>query len=73
MKDIGLIASITGLVALVLIVVGIGYGYVHNIIMLCNDDFKAPYKTEVIRGVGIVVPPVGWIAGYITFDEEKKN
>lgn len=73
MKDTGLIAAIGGIAALVFIVVGICYGYIHNIYMLCNDDFKAPYKAEIIRGVGIVVPPVGWIAGYVTFEKEEKS
>ena len=41
-----------------------------NIIKLSEADFEAPYKTEVIRTVGIL-PPVGAIVGY--FDIGKND
>jgi hypothetical protein len=40
-------------------------GYVTNIVKLCGTDFEPSYKAEVIRGVGVVVPPVGVVLGYV--------
>jgi hypothetical protein len=40
-------------------------GYVMNIVKLTECDFEAPYKAEVIRSVGIPIPIVGAIAGYM--------
>ena len=53
---------------LVYIVVAIllGVGWLFNVVRFCQCDFKAPYKAEIIRGVGIVVAPVGGVAGWIT-------
>lgn len=40
-------------------------GYFLNIYKLATEtDFEAPYKAEVIRGAGVLIPPVGAIAGY---------
>lgn len=41
------------------------YGWIANVIYFANCDFEKPYKAEVIRGFGIVVAPVGVVAGYI--------
>ena len=46
----------------------IGTGWVKNIIKLSDCDFKAPYKAEVIHGVGIF-PPVGMITGWINIKD----
>ena len=46
-------------------------GYVSNIVKLAQCDFKAPYKAEVIRIVGIF-PPVGAIVGYINIKDGEK-
>ena len=54
-------------------IVGAVYGYINNIIELSNTDFKAPYKAEVIRTVGIIVPPVGIIAGYIEINDKQEG
>lgn len=42
----------------------IGTGWVKNIIKLSNCDFEAPYKAEVIHGIGLI-PPVGMITGWL--------
>lgn len=47
------------------------FGYLRNIYMLSQDDFSAPYKAEVIRGVGVFVPFIGVVVGYTTFAEEE--
>lgn len=31
--------------------------YVVNVIKFIQQDFEAPYKSEVIHGIGVVVPP----------------
>ena len=48
---------------LVLLLV-VGTGWVKNIIKLSECDFEAPYKAEVVHGVGIV-PFVGMVTGWI--------
>lgn len=48
-------------------------GYVMNIYKFAKCDFKAPYTTEVIRGIGIFpIPPLSWITGYMDIGEENK-
>ena len=47
-----------------LILMAIATGWIMNIIKLSNCDFEAPYKCEVIHGIGIV-PPVGMITGWL--------
>jgi len=53
------------LVWLVILVVGI-IGWGKNIYKFTQCDFKAPYKAEIMRGIGISMAPVGAIIGYIT-------
>ncbi len=45
-------------------------GYVKNIIGFISCDFDLPVKTEIIRGVGVVIPPVGIVCGYIELKDE---
>lgn len=49
-----------------------GIGYVKNIIKLCHCDFQQPVKSEVIRGVGIIVAPVGAIVGYMAISDDPE-
>lgn len=44
-------------------------GYVKNVVGFVNCDFKAPIKAEIIRGTGIVFPPVGMIAGFCDIED----
>ena len=46
-----------------------GVGYLDNIFQLTECDFEPPYKCEVIRSVGVFVPPVGIIVGYVSIDD----
>jgi hypothetical protein len=46
------------------------YGYVANIVSLCHCDFKEQYKAEILRGIGIVLPPVGVIEGYLKIEDK---
>lgn len=45
-------------------------GYIMNLIAFFRCDFGPNYKTEMIRGVGIVVPFVGAVTGYITIEDK---
>lgn len=45
------------------------FSYVLNIIKFFDCDFSGPYKCEVTRGVGIIVPPVGVITGFMDFED----
>jgi hypothetical protein len=50
------------------ILASIGYGL--NIMKLATEcDFQGPYKAEMIRGIGIVVPPSGAIMGYLEIED----
>lgn len=49
----------------------IGYG--NNIIRLTEYDFKEPYKAEALRGLGVVIPPVGIVMGYITIEDRVEE
>lgn len=51
------------LIQLCLIIL-VGTGWVKNLIKLSDCDFKAPYKAEIIHGVGIL-PPVGMVTGWL--------
>lgn len=49
----------------ILLLVFCVWGYVANIVKFAKCDFEAPYKSEVLHGIGIFVPPMGVIMGYI--------
>ena len=59
-------------VVMLVVVVVIGTGWVKNISKLTDCDFESPYKTEVIRVLGII-PPVGAVVGWMTIGEENKK
>lgn len=44
-------------------------GWVFNLIALIDCDFEAPYKAEIIRGVGVVAAPVGGVVGYFDIED----
>ena len=47
-------------------------GYAAKIAKFCHCDFKAPVKAEVCRGIGILMPPVGAVEGFITIKDGSK-
>ena len=54
-----------GLLAIqIIIILVIGTGWVKNIIKLSECDFEAPYKAEVVHGVGLF-PLVGMVTGWL--------
>lgn len=66
-------AIIVGVIVLSMTIASV-VGYLLNLSALINNaDFKQPYKTEVIRTLGVIIPPLGGIIGYMTLEEEIKN
>lgn len=61
-----------GILSLVLLAFLLISGWVMNIVKLARADFEAPYKTEIVRIIGLV-PPVGVIVGHMTIGEENEN
>ena len=58
--------TIIFIIALVIFLV---FGFISNIVSLVKCDFSAPYKCEIIRTVGVFIPPVGVITGYISIND----
>jgi len=53
--------------ALVLVFWGFAIGpFGANIWKLINLDFEAPHKAEAIRTIGILIPPAGWVVGWMS-------
>lgn len=52
-----------------ILTVAIFYGYVSNAVQFFELDFQAPYRAEVLRGVGLFIPPVGIFEGYMTIKD----
>lgn len=59
---------LTTIAFMLLWVLGI-IGYIANIYKLTDCDFDAPYKAETFRVVGIVIPPVGAVMGFINIED----
>ena len=51
------------------IVLFLGIGWVTNLVKFAKCNFEPSYKAEVLRCVGVFVPPVGGIMGYITIKD----
>jgi len=58
------------MIVMVLIIIIIFTGWVKNIIKLSNCDFEAPYKAEIIYGVGLI-PPVGAVTGWLDIGDQS--
>ena len=56
-----------GFAAIIVIVLAVS-GWVMNLVGFIRCDFEAPYRCEVVRGVGIFIPPVGAVAGWVSID-----
>ena len=44
-------------------------GWVSNCVWLVKCDFEAPYKAEAIRGIGVFVPPIGAVVGWMHIED----
>ncbi len=60
-------------IASIVVILAIVYGYFSNIYKLTQTDFEPNYKEEVFRAVGVVLPPVGIIVGYIDFEQTSQK
>lgn len=65
MKQI--LTSIIGYGVAVLVVLG----YILNIYKLTMCDFDTPLRTETVRVLGILAPPVGVFTGYMELKDGK--
>lgn len=59
--NVGVIAGLVLVLFYIVIALFSVYCYVGNIIAFAHCDFKAPYKGEIIHGLGIVVPPASYV------------
>ncbi len=57
------------LFAYAIAIIGI-IGWVKCVIKLSDQDFKAPYKSEVIYAVGVFIPFTGAVIGYLDITDE---
>jgi hypothetical protein len=53
----------------IVFVAGILGGFFMNCFRAVDCDYKAPYKCEAVRIVGIFVPPVGAVVGWMDLGE----
>lgn len=44
-------------------------GWIMNVVQLIQCDFASPYKAEVLRIIGILIPPIGSVLGYIPIND----
>lgn len=56
-------------IAMILAVLILPLGWGLNLYKLCGLDFKAPYKAEAIRVIGVFTP-IGGIVGYLELKDE---
>lgn len=57
-------------ILIIVVIGGLGVGgWVANVVKLCGCNFTAPYKAEFIRAVGVVVPPIGAVCGYLNIED----
>ena len=55
---------------IITIIVLLFFGYCANIVKLAKCDFSAPYKAEVLRGVGVFpVVPMGAVLGWLDIED----
>jgi hypothetical protein len=45
--------------------------WIINLIQFCNCDFEAPFKKEIVKGVGIFIPPTSIVTVWINPSEES--
>jgi prepilin-type N-terminal cleavage/methylation domain-containing protein len=58
-------------IMIVVVIFGVILGivpYGMNIYKFCTSDFDAPYKREIVHGIGLV-PPLGCVTGWINVED----
>ena len=58
------IAAVAVVLAWLTVVIGIVYGYIHNIVLLATHTGEFGL-TEVVRAIGIIAGPLGVVMGYV--------
>ena len=61
--------SAKGLLVIVF-VLSIFVGYIFNVIELFKCNFEPIGKAEIVRTIGVFVPPIGVVAGYIDIEDK---
>ena len=62
------------LVVIVIIISVLFTGFVLNVVKAFTEcDYESPYKCEVVRVLGITIPIIGGVVGYMSFDNENKE
>jgi hypothetical protein len=64
--------GIVGVLIVFCLMIAVGIGWITNIYKFATADFKAPYKNEILRGVGIPFTPLGAVLGYVTIADGKE-
>jgi hypothetical protein len=75
-RESSLGASLVGLFAAIIaatLVAAAVCGWCLNVYKLTQCDFEAPYKAEVIRGIGVPFGPVGIFAGYLDIEDGESH
>lgn len=54
-----------------LLILGMCTSWGLNVSKLVTLDFEPSYKAEIVRAVGVFVPPVSYVCAWIEFEEEK--
>lgn len=47
------------------VIVGVGYGWIENVIKLFNSDFAHLTGALVLRCIGVLVVPLGAVMGFL--------
>jgi len=54
---------------IVFIICFLGSGWVLNIVKLTKLNFKPSYKVEIIRSIGVILPPIGSVLGWMSIKD----
>ena len=68
-KLVGGVAVGVAVACWTLIIAGV-VGWFLNVYALTQCDFEPKYRAEAIRGIGVVIPFVGAVAGWVEIEDE---
>lgn len=67
---LGMLAILAMWLGGVILSLALSIGYCLNIYgLVATCDFEKPYRAEAIRVIGILAPPVGGVAGWLTLED----
>lgn len=64
--------GIVGASIYIFLLIGGIVGWGINAVRFFQSDFEPSYKREIVRGIGIVIPVVGAVAGYCDIEDTTK-